>query len=90
MRKIPIPTEQMVYEYLRKNGIFGDVYVDVDNDCGVRICVEISCGDWKHDHWKVDYLMKEKFNPNFAFEDIIDQNGSDTYSAIHRYVFTKN
>ena len=85
-----IPTEQMVFEYLKENNIFGDVYIDVNNEIGIRICVEITWGDWKHDHLRVDFLMKEKFNPKFVCTDITEQDGSDTYSAIHRYVFTKN
>ena len=85
-----IPTEKMVYEYLKENNIYGDVYIDVDNEVGTRICVEIMWGDWKHDHLRVDYLMKEKFNPMFTFTNVMEENVSDTYSAVHMYVFAKN
>ena len=48
--------------------------------------VNIEWGDWKHDHGYCDYLMSEigyvKIN-----EATTEENGSDCYSAIHRYAY---
>lgn len=55
------------------------------NDLPV-ICVAINSGDWKHDHLRADWLVKElggtKLGENTTYED-----GSDCYSAIHNFYF---
>ena len=55
-----------------------------------QLCVDISWGDWKHEHLHADYvieeMLKEKgyelFHSNTS---VTEEDGSDCYSAIHRY-----
>lgn len=52
---------------------------------------EIIMGDWKHEHWRMDYLVGEycrikglqllRTNEELIFED-----GSDSYSSLHTYL----
>ena len=51
-------------------------------------------GDWKHEHKRLDYLMfdiiyeyDKELVSNYYKEDeeITDEDGSDTYSSIHKY-----
>ena len=50
------------------------------------IAVDISWGDWKHDHLRCDYIIKEKFNNlGFLSEMVTENDGSDCYSSIHYY-----
>ena len=52
------------------------------------ICADISWGDWKHDHLWFDYEA-EKFLNSLGYDvvsmdtEVTDEDGSDTYSAIH-------
>lgn len=48
--------------------------------------ISIDWGDWKHDHGYCDYLMQQAGYTCIA-EQVTEEDGSDTYSAIHRYVF---
>ena len=79
------------YEYLENQENFYEVWPD-GND---TICVEVSWGDWKHDHLRLDYLA-EKFFTEKGYdilstnEDVTDEDGSDTYSAIHSYRLRKH
>lgn len=67
---------------INDSNIFADIY-DV-NDTEIK--VEITWGDWKHDHLYLDYLMRAE-----GFEKIdqytTEEDGSDTYSAVHVYRF---
>ena len=49
------------------------------------IAVEITWGDWKHDHGFVDYKMKELGALKLG-EETTEENGSDTYSSIHYFI----
>jgi hypothetical protein len=46
--------------------------------------IEIIDGDWKHDHGRCEYLMSKA---GYIHQEtiIIEEDGSDSYSAIHRY-----
>ena len=68
-----------------------DVSRDIDT---IKIEIEISWGDWKHEHKRLDYVMFDiiyEYNPELVShyykeeEEITDEDGSDTYSAIHKY-----
>lgn len=65
---------------INNSSIFADIYDVTDT----KIKVEITWGDWKHDHLYLDYLMREE-----GFEKIdeytTEEDGSDTYSAVHVY-----
>lgn len=51
--------------------------------------VDIIWGDWKHDHLRADYLIKEYFKKLgyevSVNEEVTEEDGSDTYSATHYY-----
>lgn len=51
--------------------------------------IAISWGDWRHDHGRLKYLMGEKFEKeNIYFGgEVTEENGSDCYSAVHRFGF---
>ncbi len=48
--------------------------------------VEISRGDWKHDHIYFDMLMHECFNATHVKTITTEENGGDAYSAKRFYV----
>lgn len=76
---------QEIYNYLReKDADFDEVYATQINGFSCLI-VEVNWGDWKHSHGYLDYLMKEKHIMKIG-EDVTEEDGSDTYSAIHIYL----
>ncbi len=68
-----------ISKYLSDNGLYAD-------DCSVgsenTVEVEISWGDWKHDHGYLDVLM-DYIGYNCDDEQVTEENGSDCYSSIH-------
>lgn len=70
-----------------------NVYYEVwaDDDC---IYIDISWGDWKHDHLWSSYITRE-FLKEKGYEvvsedsNVTEEDGSDTYSAIHSFVVKK-
>ena len=78
--------EKKIYELMSENHIMGEV-VDY-NDQMRMIAVEVRWGDWKHEHWRMDWLMKENFTDLRSIHEVTtEDNGSDCYSAIHYYYF---
>lgn len=61
----------------------------VDETFDGRLCIDINHGDWKHEHWYADSLVKKFFMGKGLGveieEDVTLENGSDTYSACHYY-----
>ena len=75
-------TIKRIYEVARENNLWiGDVW---DGD-GV-LFIEIEWGDWKHEHARLDYLMRNHFNVVVLGSEVTEEDGSDTYSAIHKYI----
>ena len=79
---------------LREKNVWADVYADfsplADKDPDT-VKVDISWGDWKHDHLRADWVVKEFLNSkNITFlpmgEYTTEEDGSDCYSAIHSFV----
>ena len=73
-------------EHFAELGAYYDIWWDDDG-----ICVEISWGDWKHDHLWCDYevenFLKSKGHEVVSHDtEVTEENGSDTYSAIHSYI----
>lgn len=64
---------------LRDKGVWSHVYNDFD-----EIVVEIRWGDWKHDHLRTKFIMDE-LGYRQVSEEVTEEDGSDTYSSIHRY-----
>lgn len=82
--------EQELLQYLRDNNFYYEV--DIYDD---KIYVEITWGDWKHDHGWCDYLIEDFFNKKPEIYKVIgtvnvtEENGSDCYSATHIYKIIK-
>lgn len=66
----------------REHNISCEVYAE-----GEIVCVEISWGDWKHDHLRLQHLVEKELTPLATTTVITEENGSDAYSAIHRFLF---
>ena len=46
--------------------------------------VQIDWGDWKHDHLRVKWIVKEMGGVHIGSE-VVEEDGSDCYSAIHHF-----
>ena len=58
------------------------------------LIIEVEWGDWKHDHWMIDDLVQEKADDLdmvllAATSEVTEENGSDCYSATHKYIFAR-
>jgi len=73
---------ELVDKYLRDNLVFAEVY-PYYADIPV-IEVEIHWGDWKHEHARAKWLLEE-VGIHFINSIVTEDNGSDAYSAIHRF-----
>ena len=76
------PAEDMVRDFLDDNGVWAEVWRHYGTSA---LVVNISWGDWKHDHlWARDlmsYLGYVEIGSKVTEED-----GSDTYSAEHYFI----
>lgn len=82
-KKIGEEEELDLCSYLENSGIWCDAYVD-RSELFDTFKVYINWGDWKHEHWRCDYLMEQK---GFRCVDVIvtEENGSDCYCGEHWY-----
>lgn len=75
---------ETVNNELRKYNLYGEMYNDY---CG--LCVDITWGDWKHEHWAVDSVIIETldrmgYRGKYTItKQITEEDGSDCYSALH-------
>ena len=74
--------DERIAKFLDDNGVYAEVYTP-------HIIVNVLInGDWKHEHGWGDalmgYLGYKKVN-----EKVTEENGSDWYCSIHRYVLAK-
>ena len=74
-------------EILVTRGASGEVYDAIYNG-RPAIAVEIEWGDWKHDHIFVDNILERNGFVHIANE-VTNEDGSDCYSAIHYFDYTK-
>lgn len=81
---------EAINKVFTENRLYVDVFVDWDND----ICYQIDWGDWKHEHLRADWLVKEFLNGlryrYLISEETTEEDGSDTYSAEHRITFIES
>lgn len=75
-------TIKRIYEVARENNLWID---DVWERNGV-LFIEVERGDWKHEHARLDLLMDANFNVRARTQEVTEEDGSDTYSAIHKYI----
>ena len=50
------------------------------------ICVEISWGDWKHDHLHARFIATDECGMSYINNVVTEEDGSDCYSAIQRFL----
>lgn len=74
-----IESEKEIQKYLDDHDLWGNV--SVFNDV---VSIEIDWGDWKHDHARCQDLMS---NLGYVLTNkvVTEEDGSDTFSAIHTY-----
>lgn len=83
--------EKMIYEYFDEHRL-GVEEVDVDS---FFVNITIERGDWKHEHLRCDWLLEEMCKENnlhllIGGINVTEEDGSDTYSAIHHYFICPN
>lgn len=71
-----------IKKYLNENGVYPDVIYAHDAD---MLEIEITDGDWKHEHGRCRHLMSAI---GYDQQVIIttEEDGSDCFSAIHKYI----
>lgn len=76
--------------YLKRNEVYCDVYPDYYfyepslNSEGTVVMIASITGDWKHEHARADYLMRE-IGYELISKKVTEEDGSDWYSADHYY-----
>ena len=50
----------------------------------LQVIITIKWGDWKHDHLCCRHIM-QSLGYTFVREEVIEEDGSDAYSAVHYY-----
>ena len=84
MREQAYKKAEEVQKVLNENGVYADVYPHGELPV---VQVEIRWGDWKHDHLRADWLIGENVQGLSKLgEQITEEDGSDTYSAIHNFI----
>lgn len=80
------PIYKDIDKLVQNNNICAEVYIDPDTN---TIEIEITWGDWKHDHLRCDWLIDDYLNKHsircIKSETITEENGTDSYSSIHYY-----
>lgn len=78
--------EKKIDELMKEYRLFGEK-VDERPEINM-IAYEITWGDWKHDHLRMDWMMEENFkNLRSIHKVTTEEDGSDCYSAIHYFYF---
>ena len=72
---------QEIEAYLVDNDLYTDAVYEIDD----TVKIEIQWGDWKHEHGRCRHLMAQ-IGYTQENQEVIDDDGSDCYSAIHTYV----
>ena len=73
-----------IEKLLRDNRVYADCYPYMDLPVAV---VDIHWGDWKHDHLRAKWLIKENMKDMLFLNEVVtEEDGSDCYSAEHRYI----
>lgn len=75
---------EQISEILRNEDLCADVWDESEN----VVAVEINRGDWKHEHGFLLELVTEQM-PGIKKVTckVTEEDGSDCYSAIHRFYF---
>ena len=76
------PTDLMIHDFLDDNGVWAEVYTHYDLPV---VVVDISWGDWKHEHLWTRDLMHFLGYTEIASK-VTEEDGSDCYSAEHYFL----
>ena len=77
------PTDAMIHDFLDDNGVWAEVW-DLISDGGYAVAVDISWGDWKHEHlWARDLMSYLGYTE--IGSKVTEEDGSDCYSATHYF-----
>ena len=79
--------EERLCEATREAKLFPEIYRGFSDSL---IHMEITWGDWKHEHLRLQWFIKENF-PELAYigTNVTEDDGSDTYSARHNFLIIK-
>ena len=87
LRKVGDLAEEIV-NYLDDNGISRvelynyKIYQPIDRIAVIDVYID---GDWKHDHLRADWLVKEKYHPVRSDSVPLEDTGSDWGPELHTY-----
>ena len=71
-----------IHSFLNDNGLWADVDIQME---GNIVVINISWGDWKHDHgWCKELMRYLGYKQLGVF--VTQEDGSDCYSAEHTYI----
>lgn len=79
---INLNKEKEINDYLESNKLWCG-YISYNN-ANNSVSIEIIDGDWKHDHLRCDFLMRN-LDYSKLDEVITEDDGSDVYSSVHYY-----
>ena len=83
-----------IADYVISKDLLGQVQEFIENVMGYEFegrsqkdeyVVEIYLGDWKHDHLRLNQLMKDIFNMDIVNSEVFDDGDGDCYSARRFY-----
>ena len=74
-----------IQKYLQEHKIYAEVGENNEDE----IVVYIEWGDWKHDHLYCIKLLEEQ-GYKHLWEEVEEDDGSDTYSAYHDFEKPEN
>lgn len=74
--------EQDVQRIFKENECWYEWWVNTDGS----IEIKVEWGDWKHDHLFLKYIMRKNHYRHID-EVVTEEDGSDTYSAIHTFKY---
>lgn len=76
-------TDYMIHDFLNDNGVWADVYQYRESNAA--FVVDISWGDWKHEHLWARSLMSYLGYVEIGSK-VTEEDGSDCYSAEHYFI----
>ena len=89
MSKEMIALAEKIETALRDKGVYADVYPEHDDFGREFVKIDISWGDWKHDHLRAKWVVTEVMGLPVGDWDteVTEEDGSDCYSASHSVWF---
>jgi len=85
MMKITYSLMDKVENALRDKNVYADVYFGLDDFDNEVMKIDISWGDWKHDHLRAKWVVMDVLGINVRRWDeiVTESDDSDCYSATH-------